>query len=147
MYKLIFTGFLILFSNSFSFAQQDSSSIIDDTDAYFPGCGNTDSNLAERKRCSGRSLFAYLYQQVGMPMAAIKNSQTSRIYLSFKVEKDGRVSNIRITNKSNSLELGDAVLLAAASMNRLPQAWTPATKKGKPIAATINVPLFFDLTQ
>ncbi len=66
----------------------------------------------------------------------ISKSEQGKIYLSFVVEKDGSVSNVKIV-KGLSEKLNKA---AISAVNKMPK-WKPAMNNGKAVRSRFTLPI------
>ncbi|MDR2936940.1 MAG: energy transducer TonB [Rikenellaceae bacterium] len=73
--------------------------------------------------------------------AAEKNIQ-GRVIVSFIVEKDGSVSNVK-TEKSVDPLLDNGVMRVVA----MSPEWTPGTQRGQPVCVRFSLPLYFALSK
>ena len=74
------------------------------------------------------------------PVSAVKKKANGTVVLEVRVGTDGKARDVRVATSSGSPELDRSALAAA-------RAWTfqPATENGKPAAATVRVPVRFDV--
>jgi protein TonB len=117
---LMFLGF-----NNVGFTQnQDADLMIYDVteeDAHFPG-GND-------------FLQKWIATNFEVPSDLTKSEQ-GKIYLSFVIEKDGSVSNIRITRGLSEKLNNEAIKL----VQKMPS-WKPAINNGKPVRSRFMLPI------
>lgn len=109
----------------------------------FPGCESIASR-EKRKLCSDSLLLNYIYSHVKYPQYAIDNNIEGRCVLTFIVEKDGSVSNAKIT-KDIGGGCGEAALEVLNSMNSMTQKWIPGKDKGEAKRVIFNLPVSFRL--
>lgn len=86
------------------------------------------------------SLMKYLSENVKYPVEAQKNGVQGRIVISFIVEKDGAVSNVKIARSVDDLLDKEACRV----VKQMPK-WTPGMQNGKPVRVKYNVPVSFRL--
>lgn len=84
--------------------------------------------------------FKYLNDSLKYPMEAIENRIEGVVNIQFKVEKDGSLSNLKVTKSVHPLLDQEAIRLISSM-----PAWNPATRNGKPIAAYIELPIRFSV--
>ncbi len=117
---LMFLGF-----NNVGFTQnQDADLMIYDVteeDAHFPG-GND-------------FLQKWIAANFELPSDLTKSEQ-GKIYLSFVIEKDGSVSNVRIV-KGLSEKLNEVAIKVVEKMPK----WKPAINNGKPVRSRFMLPI------
>ena len=117
---LMFLGF-----NNVSFTQNQETDLMiydfTEEDAQFPG-GND-------------FLQKWIATNFELPSDLTKSEQ-GKIYLSFVIEKDGSVSNIRIT-RGLSEKLNNAAIKLVQKM----PSWKPAINNGKPVRSRLMLPI------
>ena len=86
------------------------------------------------------SLFAYLYRNVSYPAEAKKADIRGRVFVTFVVEKDGRITGERILRDIGG-GCGEEVLRVIRAMPK----WKPGTQDGKPVRVQFNLPVAFEL--
>lgn len=86
------------------------------------------------------SLYAYLCRNVSYPAEARDSNIIGKVYVSFVVDRDGSVKNVRILRDIGG-GCGAAVVEAVKNMPR----WKPATMRGKTISMQFNLPVNFSL--
>ncbi|MBK8564476.1 MAG: TonB family protein [Saprospiraceae bacterium] len=132
-------------------AQNDTTiyKIVDEA-ARFPGCESLDTTIDVKNLCSQRSLLLFFNQNINYPLPARDQNIEGTVALSFVVEKDGTISNIRVV-KDIGGGCGEEALRVASGMNEaLKQAklaWTPGKMKGKTVRTQVNLPIKFKLTE
>lgn len=108
---------------------------------HFPGCDSWTSAV-DRKVCSDQKLQAYLYRNVKYPDAAKSKGLQGRVVVSFVVEKDGSLSNIKLVQDIGN-GCGDEALRVVNSMNQFNEKWRPGKQRGNPVRVQINLPIVF----
>lgn len=87
------------------------------------------------------------YQWVGRtiryPKTASENNVQGTLYLSFNIEKDGTLSDI----KTNGRQLGYGLEEEAIRVLKLSKRWNPGTQNNKPIRVKYNIPLKFSMPE
>ncbi len=86
------------------------------------------------------SLYAYLCRNVSYPAEARDSNITGKVFVSFTIERDGSVTDVKILRDIGG-GCGAAVVEAVKNMPR----WKPATQYGKPIRMQFNLPVNFSL--
>ncbi len=81
-------------------------------------------------------------QNIKYPAEAHKEGIQGRVIVSFVVERDGTVSNVKVLRGVNKLLDDESVRVIASSPK-----WTPGMNQGKPVRFTCNLPLDFTLTK
>jgi protein TonB len=117
---LMFLGF-----NNVGFTQNQETDLMiydfTEEDAQFPG-GND-------------ILQKWIATNFELPSDLTKSEQ-GKIYLSFVIEKDGSVSNIRIV-KGLSDKLNEVAIKVVEKMPK----WKPAINNGKPVRSRYTLPI------
>ena len=108
---------------TFSFA---SDKIVPIKEASFPG-GND-------------ALASYLLANVKYPESALKNNEAGKVFVSFVVEKDGSIGDVKV-EKGVSADLDNEALKVVREMPK----WTPAVKDGKEVRSSLTLPIVFHL--
>lgn len=119
---LLFIAFFTFFSAS---AQQDTTvySYVDQ-EAEFPG--------------GGAAMMKWLQENIVYPHEVIGNENYSRIYLSFIIETDGRISQPTVITKcENCSKILENLILSS------PQ-WTPAQLNGRNVRSKYLLPMHID---
>ena len=84
------------------------------------------------------NLMTYLSENIKYPVEAQENGIQGRVVVSFVVEKDGSLSDMRVA-RSVSPELDAEALRVVSSMPK----WNPGMNKGKYVRVKYNVPVSF----
>ena len=87
-------------------------------------------------------LSKFLSETIQYPAIAHENGIQGRVYVSFVVEKDGSVSNIKVVRPIDPSLNKEAVRVIQASSGR----WKPAMQRGVPVRSTYTMPVNFRLT-
>ncbi|MBP7496929.1 MAG: energy transducer TonB [Bacteroidales bacterium] len=82
----------------------------------------------------------FIQQNVKYPFAAVKNHIEGKVIISFIIEKDGSVSNIKLSNS-----IGGGCDEEALRVVRLMPKWIPGRQKGNPVRVQFNMPVNFRL--
>ena len=86
------------------------------------------------------ALLKFLATNVKYPPIAKEAGITGTVLISFLIEKDGSISNIKVLHS-----IGGGCNEEAIRVVSLMPKWTPAKQKGKPILTQFQIPLFFVL--
>lgn len=84
--------------------------------------------------------YAYVGKSVKYPPQAAENNIQGKVYLSFVVEKDGRLTDITVVRKLGGGTDEEAIRVLKASPR-----WTPGIQNGKPVRVKYNIPISFTL--
>lgn len=70
----------------------------------------------------------------------MKNNEIGKVFVSFVVEKDGSIQDVKI-EKGVTPALNEEALRVVRSMPK----WTPALKDGKEVRTVLTLPIVFHL--
>ncbi len=87
-----------------------------------------------------KARMSFLMDNVRYPQSAMRKGIQGTVYLSFIVEKNGEVSNIKILKGIGGGCNDEAVRV----ISKMPK-WKPGTRKGVPVRVIYNMPLKFTL--
>jgi TonB family protein len=82
----------------------------------------------------------FLIENIRYPEDALKKGVTGTVYVTFVVEKDGAVTNVKILRG-----IGSGCDEEAARVVKMMPNWNPGENKGKPVAVQYNLPIKFNL--
>ncbi len=102
------------------------------------------TNRNEQKQCADRKLMEYINQTVQYPDTARALGITGMVVISFTVEADGQLSDIRILRDPGGT-LGAEGLRLMNQMIAEKGAWIPGRQRGVAVAVRFNLPLRFRL--
>ena len=86
------------------------------------------------------ALMAWLGENIQYPKVAEENGIQGRVVVSFVVEKDGSVSDVKVTRGVDP-SLDKEALRVVSSMPN----WNPGMQDGEPVRVKYNLPLTFKL--
>ena len=95
-----------------------------------PGFGGGDSNKFRE----------YISKNLRYPEIAAENGIQGRVFVSFVVEPDGKVSNVRVVRGVDPSLDREAVRVVESSPR-----WTPGKQRGKPVRVSFTFPIIFVL--
>ena len=87
------------------------------------------------------ALAKYLGKTIRYPALARENNISGRVFISFVVEKDGRLTDIKIVRG-----IGAGCDEEAVRVLKLAPAWKPGIQNGRPVRVTYTIPVFFQLS-
>jgi protein TonB len=73
---------------------------------------------------------------------AAENNITGKVFISFTVEKDGSITDVKVDRKLGYGTDEEAVRVIKASKR-----WNPGMQNGKPVRVKYNIPIQFSLNQ
>jgi len=82
----------------------------------------------------------FLVENIKYPEEAMKKAVTGTVYITFIVEKDGSVTNVKVLRGIGAGCDEEAVRVVKMMPN-----WIPGEEKGKPVAVQYNLPIKFAL--
>lgn len=82
----------------------------------------------------------FMVENIKYPEEARKNGVQGMVYVSFEVDKDGKISNIKTLRG-----IGSGCDEEAERVISLMPAWKPGLQKGKPVRVQFNMPIRFSL--
>ena len=86
------------------------------------------------------AMMKYLSENVKYPALAIKAQEQGRVVVSFTVEKDGAITNVKVSRSVTPSLDAEAVRVVKA----MPK-WTPGKQDGQLVRVRYNVPVSFKL--
>lgn len=86
------------------------------------------------------AMLQYIMKNIKYPEQAMKEGIQGRVAVSFIVEKDGSISNVRPIHSVHPLLNKEAVRVVKS----MPK-WSPGKQNGKPVRVRFNVPVMFKL--
>ena len=107
--------------------------------ATYPGCEKLKTK-SEKYNCFQRSINRFIVKNLKYPEIASEMGIQGRVFISFVIEKSGKVSNVKI------LRGVDKNLDAAAIevVKKLPN-MVPARQRNKPVKVSFRLPVTFRL--
>ena len=85
--------------------------------------------------------YRFLGENIKYPTKAAEANVQGSVFISFTVEKDGSLSNIKVDRK-----LGSGTDEEAVRVLKLSKRWNPGMDKGKAVRANYRIPIKFNLT-
>lgn len=86
------------------------------------------------------AMLKYIRENIKYPEQAMKKGIQGRVTVSFIIEKDGSISNVRPVHSVHSLLDKEAVRMVKS----MPK-WSPGKNNGKPVRVRYNLPVMFKL--
>jgi protein TonB len=109
----------------------------------FPGCeGITDQT--ERRACSDKNLFEFLYKNISYPMVARDNGIAGMVYVQFVVERNGSVTNINVVRDIGA-GCGEEAARVVNLMNSMDKKWSPGKQRNQAVRVLYTLPVKFQL--
>ncbi len=86
------------------------------------------------------SMYAFIQKNLKYPELAKEKGIEGRVFVSFIIEKDGSISNVKILRG-----IGGGCDEAVVEMIKNMPKWKPAKQRGKPVRCQFNLPINFEL--
>lgn len=114
----------------------------------FPGCEQLDTTLAVKNKCAEQALLLFFNRNIVYPQVAREEEIEGTVVISFVVEPDGYISDVKLV-KDIGGGCGEEALRVANAMNKaLKDAglqWTPGKLNGAPVRTQVNLPIRFKI--
>ncbi|HHH54845.1 MAG TPA: energy transducer TonB [Bacteroidetes bacterium] len=110
----------------------------------FPGCEDK-ATKAEKEQCSQQKLMEYIYANLKYPPIARENGIEGRAVIRFVVDKNGKVSDVKILRDIGG-GCGEAAAKVIKSMNSMSKKWVPGRQGGRKVKVYYTLPVIFKLT-
>jgi antitoxin component YwqK of YwqJK toxin-antitoxin module len=106
----------------------------------FPGCSEVFGNIA-RKKCMNQNVAQFIVDNFNTDIASDTGlSGRQRIYVSFKVDKDGYIGSIKIRAPHPRLRIETKRI-----MEMMPRLDEPGFFRGKPVVLPFSLPIVFQV--
>ena len=86
------------------------------------------------------SLARFIKANLRYPEEALKQGIEGRVFVSFVIEEDGSVSNVRLLR-----DIGGGCGQEAVRVVKMMPKWKPARQKGKAVRSQYNLPVQFSI--
>ncbi len=86
------------------------------------------------------ALYNYLAQNIKYPTLARENGISGKVYVSFVVERDGSIANLKVER-----DIGGGCGQEAVRVLQSMPKWNPGKQKGRPVRVKFNLPVNFSL--
>ena len=140
-YLFLILSFTLISAPTFS-QEKDSIYTIVDEMPRFPGCEGIEVTADKKRSCANRKMLEYFYEKIVFPKNIMSDTihQYDNLLLSFIVEKDGCLNDIKFVQGSTKLVNNTYTKL----MFEAPR-WTPGKHHGEPVAVRVNLPIRLQL--
>ena len=109
----------------------------------FPGCEML-TNKDERYTCSELQFIRYIEQNIIYPKQALEMGCEGVVYISFIINKDGLLDNIKLErDQTPGCGLKEEALDIFNSFNNTGIRWSPAEQNGVPVNLKMMIPIKF----
>lgn len=99
-----------------------------------------------RKSCSDKKMLEYVYRNLRYPAEARAKKVEGTAVITFAIEKDGSMKDIRIIRDLAS-GCGEEALRVVTSMASPEIQWMPGMQNGVPVRVQFNLPVRFKLSE
>ncbi|MEZ4995396.1 MAG: TonB family protein [Saprospiraceae bacterium] len=110
----------------------------------FPGCEMLDTTVEVKSKCATQQLLNFMYNNIRYPQQAIQEEIEGMVVLTFVVEKEGTISNLKIL-KDIGGGCGLEAMRVAAQMNDIGVRWIPGKKDGVDVRSQFTLPIRFKI--
>ncbi|MEN8116757.1 MAG: energy transducer TonB [Bacteroidota bacterium] len=86
-------------------------------------------------------LTSFIMKNVNYPEQAKKEGITGKVFVSFIIDKQGKVTKVKVEESVHTLLDNEAVRVV-----KLMDKWTPGKEKGKPVKVQYTLPINFALS-
>jgi len=148
--KTFYTS-LLLFFTVFAFGQTEpiDTSKVYPVAEYMPmvaNCAAWDTTYQMQRQCSQEVLLKFIYANVNYPDSARMNGIEGTVVISFVVNPDSLISDIKIVRDIGA-GCGDAALQVISALNPLGLKWAPGKQRGIPVKVSMNIPVKFKIKE
>ncbi|MBX2928975.1 MAG: energy transducer TonB [Saprospiraceae bacterium] len=109
----------------------------------FPGCEKERSYL-EQKKCADHKMLVHVYRQIKYPAKAREKGIAGTVVVSFIVEKDGSMSDIKL-EQDLAGGCGQEVLRVVTLLQQEAIRWIPGRHDGQVVRSVMQFPINFKL--
>lgn len=110
----------------------------------FPGCELLDTTIEVKAKCATQQLLNFMYSNIRYPQEAIQEDIEGMVVMTFVVEKDSTISNLKVL-KDIGGGCGLEAMRVAAQMNDIGVRWTPGKKEGNIVRTQFTLPIRFKI--
>jgi len=110
----------------------------------FPGCEEMLGTQDEKMACSMKKMLEFLYTNIKYPEKAMNDGNEGSCVVSFIVEKDGSLSDIKVV-RSVSPEIDEESRRVVELMMTAAGKWNPGKQDGKVVRTQYNLPIKYQL--
>ena len=89
-------------------------------------------------------MLEYLYKNIKYPLAAKERGIQGRVVVTFVVEKDGSISDVKVVRDIGA-GCGEEAIRVVNSMDELAGKWIPGKMNGNAARVQFNLPVSFRL--
>lgn len=89
-----------------------------------------------------QNFYQYIGENLKYPQEAYKNKIEGKVYVSFTIEKDGAVADVKVNRK-----LGYGCDEEAVRVIKGSKKWKPGVQQGKAVRVRYNMPITFKMNE
>ncbi len=119
-------GFLLMSANNVSEDEEEAIYCIVETQPSYPG--------------GDSAMFDFIKKHLVYPKTAKENNLEGRVFITFVVDVDGSITDIKILR-----DIGGGCGKEAVRVIKLMPKWIPGTQRGRPVRTQFNLPIVFEL--
>ena len=112
----------------------------------FPGCEDQNLGKTELRECAQTKMLEYIYDNLVYPQSAKVDKVEGMAVVQFKIEKDGKLENIRVVRNPGS-GTGEAAAAVIHKMNTDGIRWIPGKQRGRKVVVQYTLPVRFALSE
>jgi Ca-activated chloride channel family protein len=106
----------------------------------FPTCESLDGSNADKQKCAQDSMMTFIYKHLKYPEIAKNDLIQGTVVVSFVIEKDGRITDIKIVRDIG----GGCGNAAKVVVEKMPN-WIPGRQRNQAVRTQFNLPIRFTL--
>ena len=110
----------------------------------FVDCGS--GTYEDKKACADKKMLEFIYENVKYPSVARENNVEGTAVVSFVIEKDGSISNVKVLRDPGA-GCGEEAVRIINLMQNLPDKWIPGKQGNQKVRVQFNLPIRFRLAQ
>lgn len=109
----------------------------------FPGCED-EKTTEDKKKCADKKMLEFIYKNIKYPAIARENGVEGTVVVTFVVEKDGAVTDIKVLREIGA-QCGQEAARVVNLMNLEGIKWLPGKQRSRPVRVQFNLPVRFSL--
>lgn len=110
----------------------------------FPGCEAMEGSDEAKRSCADQQLSHFIYSNIRYPAQAREIEMEGIVVLTFVVEKDGTIKDIKLLRDPGA-GLGKEALRVMRLVQQYPERWIPGKQRGRTVPVRFNMPIKFKL--
>lgn len=110
----------------------------------FPGCEDLAGTTEEKKACADEKLLEFIYSNIKYPALALENSVQGNVVVSFVVNRDGTIEQIKLIRDIGA-GCGEEAVRVINLMREKNIRWIPGKQRGMSVRVQFLLPVKFKL--